>query len=327
MPPDFMNQAMHQQMPQMGPAMSPQPQPMAPSLTALNAMPPPPGNLPLGAFDLPSPAGPPLNPGAGQINPQMAPQQMPQQFPAQMPPQQMPQPLPFPPQPPQPPQPQPAPQQQAPAGFGHTYQQQQAQAQQQPGVVGGYNFNNPVAQPVQPVAGYGVVAPVQDPNPRIPTGNATIDAVEGLSNDQAMQMKNYIAMHKLSKEASDDFVNMAKKQIADQNESIAKGQIDRKQAVAEQKTKWHNEVISHPEFGGNNIRQTYSHVQQVLDQFFPEMKKEIDQTGGMIPSYFMLGLARTGKAAFPQAGFQNGAPMGAAGANNLSGDMLGASMY
>lgn len=128
-----------------------------------------------------------------------------------------------------------------------------------------------------------------------PKGEALFDE-SGLSKDQIIGIKNFVAANKLSKEAAQEYVALAKgfkTQVeAYEKERAAKIQ----QAAQKQKANWFNELKQDKDFGGQNFDANLKKVDVVLDRFFPNTKKELTTNKSMLPPSVMRDLQSLHKA-------------------------------
>lgn len=126
-------------------------------------------------------------------------------------------------------------------------------------------------------------------------GEALFDET-GLSKDQIIGIKNFVAANKLSKEAAAEYVNLAKGFKA-QVESYEKERATKiQQAAQKQKAEWFNELKQDKEFGGQNFDANLKKVDVVLDRFFPNTKKELTTKKSMLPPSVMRDLQSLHKA-------------------------------
>ncbi len=117
----------------------------------------------------------------------------------------------------------------------------------------------------------------------------------GLSKDQIIGIKNFIAANKLSKEAAAEYVALAKG-FKTQVETYEKErQAKLQEAAVKQKKEWYNSLKQDPEFGGQNFDANLKKVDIVLDRFMPETKKELTSRNGMLPPVVMKDLQRLHK--------------------------------
>jgi hypothetical protein len=128
-----------------------------------------------------------------------------------------------------------------------------------------------------------------------PKTEASFDEA-GLSKDQIIGIKNFIAANKLSKEAAAEYVNLAKG-FKTQVESYEKERTAKiQQNIEKRKSEWFNELKQDKEFGGQNFDVNLKKVDVVLDRFFPNTKKELTTNKSMLPPSTMRDLQALHKA-------------------------------
>lgn len=118
----------------------------------------------------------------------------------------------------------------------------------------------------------------------------------GLSKDQIIGIKNFIAANKLSKEAAQEYVALAKGFKAQVEAYQKEQQTKVQQAAQKQKQEWYNELKQDKEFGGQNFDVNLKRVDTVLDRFFPNTKKELTTRKSMLPPSVMRDLLSVHKA-------------------------------
>lgn len=118
----------------------------------------------------------------------------------------------------------------------------------------------------------------------------------GLSKDQIIGIKNFVAANKLSKEATQEYVALAKGFKA-QQEAYEKDRAAKiEQNAQKMKSDWFNELKQDKEFGGQNFDTSLKKVDVVLDRFFPNTKKDLTTKKGMLPPSIMRDLQSLHKA-------------------------------
>ena len=103
------------------------------------------------------------------------------------------------------------------------------------------------------------------------------DLPESIDKEKVLK---FATENKLSKEQ----VEAYKKFVKEETSSIEARQNE---AVKEQRSTWKKELMTDPEFGGENFDKNVDRVEKVLEKYMPNMKKVLTERGSMLPPYIM----------------------------------------
>lgn len=108
-------------------------------------------------------------------------------------------------------------------------------------------------------------------------------------SDIVKDLPDDIDKDKITKFALDNKLNKEQLQayaefIKEEGKSLEASQ---KEAVKAQRSEWKNELITDPEFGGENFDKNVDRVEKVLENYMPNTKKILTERGTMLPPYIM----------------------------------------
>lgn len=170
--------------------------------------------------------------------------------------------------------------------------------EEQQDAVSGYSENPPkVDDPPPPAAD-----PKKEEAPPKDEGLGYELEVKDLDPETAEQIKAFAKEHKLPESAAKAFVEMKKKEAADQAE------FEKQKTIAIQKVKagWHKELKEDKDFGGENFARNIHKVDKVLNHFMPETKKTLTEKGAMLPPYVMRDMSKIADRLFETENFVRG---------------------
>lgn len=121
---------------------------------------------------------------------------------------------------------------------------------------------------------------------------------EGFDKDV---VKKFATDNKFTKEQVEAYVEFAKADIEAQNAA-------NKQAIADQRKAWNEELKNDAEFGGDNFNKSIDTVEKFLDKHMPNMKKVLTERGSMLPPYIMKDFLKLSKVLNPTTNFEGGEP-------------------
>lgn len=147
--------------------------------------------------------------------------------------------------------------------------------------------------------------PKKDDGPPPPPPTDLDKKVEGLHKSFADKVKEQVARiqkkglpAEKEKELIDEAIADKKKEQADAQAWGEKAQRDQALAVQKQKAAWHKELKEDPDFGGEKYLTNISRGVKVLDEYLPELKKELTDNKQMLRPSVMRGLARIADALY-----------------------------
>lgn len=177
---------------------------------------------------------------------------------------------------------------------------------------------SPVTPVETPVTGYGkptvpavpaapVVPPVVDPaapvveeTPEQKTLKAIETEVSSLGDQyNKKNITDFAVANKLLPEQVKAYVDQIK---ASEAESIKANE----ERITAQRQAWNNELIADKDFGGANFDTSTHEVEQLIQKYMPNVKKQLTDKKGMLPPSFMKDLLTIAKALKPAAPFEGG---------------------
>lgn len=120
---------------------------------------------------------------------------------------------------------------------------------------------------------------------------AVPDAKE-LPKEDSQKIVDLAKAHKLPKEATEALLAQKKSEYQSFLSAQKESQEAYKKAVTEQKASWYKELQNDPEFGGEKLNKSLNRAEKVLQDFFPNTKKELTARKSMLPPYVMRDLAK-----------------------------------
>lgn len=114
----------------------------------------------------------------------------------------------------------------------------------------------------------------------------------GIADEDQKAIKEFVKTHKLSKEQAEALVNREKALYQLTEANAVKNKKEREKAALEQRASWKKELKEDPTFGGKNFAENVQKTNKVVEEFFPEMKKQLTKAGAMLPPYIMRDLVK-----------------------------------
>jgi hypothetical protein len=165
-----------------------------------------------------------------------------------------------------------------------------------------------------PVTGYGDEPPKVDDPPATPPVTPPAPPtdlekkLEGLNPGFLAIAKEQIDKLGLDGEKLDKFIEFKKQE---QKEAIDWVQHQKDETARQEKIRnagWHKELKEDPVFGGENFALNVSRGEKVLDEYLPELKKELTMAKQMLRPSIMRGLARLADQLYPDDNLVQGDP-------------------
>lgn len=122
--------------------------------------------------------------------------------------------------------------------------------------------------------------------------------VADLHADEIKLVEELAKTHKLTKEQATAVAEMRKADISAMNSIESKRLADQKTQVANLRSGWKTELQNDKVFGGANFAHSMKQAGTVLEKFFPETKKMLDEKKGMLPPSTMRDLQGIHKVLF-----------------------------
>ena len=162
-----------------------------------------------------------------------------------------------------------------------------------------------------PATGYGDEPPKEEPpkeDPKVEDENATDEeklkadineALGDLPERARDNISKFTLDNKMTKEQVENYVALVKSEDALAVKENAS-------QVAKQRSDWHSELKTDPEFGGENFDKNVDRVEKVLEKFMPNTKKVLTERGTMLPPYIMRDFLTLHKTLNPTTKLVNG---------------------
>jgi hypothetical protein len=159
----------------------------------------------------------------------------------------------------------------------------------------GYDDAPPATPPATPPAAKPEEKKADDP-PATDLGYKI--EVADLHADEIKIVEDLAKTHKLTKEQAVAVAEMRKLDIQALTKIEADAIETKKTQVAKLRSDWKNELVNDKSFGGTNFDTSMQQAGTVLDKFFPETKKMLDERKGMLPPSTMRDLQALHKTLF-----------------------------
>lgn len=152
----------------------------------------------------------------------------------------------------------------------------------------------------EPATGYGDEEPKVDEIPEPKEDKAPVEKdsslgfdldVKGLTDKLREQVVDFAKKHSLTKEAAQALVDQRREELTNLQKEIDRKQAEAKVEAQKVRANWHKELKADPKFGGENFSHNVKRVEKVLDQYLPNIKKRLTETGAALPPYIMRDLA------------------------------------
>lgn len=167
----------------------------------------------------------------------------------------------------------------------------------------------PAATDKKPIAGYDPDAPVDpatgkqaDP-PADPAKPAATPAADDLGfeldekdarPEDSKFVKEFAKKHKVSKEVAQALLDTKKAEAAEQAKRVQELEVERQKV----RKMWHKELKEDKDFGGEHFAHNVKQAEKVIEDFLPNVKKKLTESGSMLPPYIMRDLAAMAKTLY-----------------------------
>jgi len=118
-------------------------------------------------------------------------------------------------------------------------------------------------------------------------GDLKVDDKGELLDKEVTDILTFAKKHKLSQDVVNEMVDAKKTQISDDKAYDKKAKEDQVKAVKDMHSKWYTELKNDPDFGGENFRHNSKKVDKLVNEFMPNIKKQLTERGGLLPPYIM----------------------------------------
>lgn len=166
-----------------------------------------------------------------------------------------------------------------------------------------------------PVTGYEAepppvdepAAPPVDEPPKAPPTDLE-KKLEGLNQWNANKVKAAIEKIGLEGEKLDQFIEIRKGEQKEANAFMQRAAQEEARQDKLKKAAWHKELKEDPGFGGDKFLTNVTRGEKVLDEYLPELKKELTDAKQMLRPSVMRGLARLADQLWPDDQVVHGDP-------------------
>lgn len=166
-----------------------------------------------------------------------------------------------------------------------------------------------------PATGYGDKEPVvEDPPPADPPKDPPPPAtdldkqLEGLNKSFAEQVKKQITDLGLEGEARTKYIALKHQEQKDAIDWGKNQAAREKQEDQVRRQSWHKELKEDPAFGGDKFSVNITRSEKILDEYLPELKKELTDAKQILRPSVMRGLARLADQLYPDRKMVQGDP-------------------
>lgn len=169
----------------------------------------------------------------------------------------------------------------------------------------------PELKPEDALPGYGDdKKPVEEkpPTPPAPKEEVKLDYeinLETLPKEDADKLKEFAKKNGFSKEQAQAYADQRKAEIKSIADSQAEYQRERQAKV----NGWVNELKNDPNFGGDKYAHNVQQVGKVLQEFMPEFKKQLTESGIVLPPNAIRGFKKIAEALYETKSMVQGDPL------------------
>lgn len=175
----------------------------------------------------------------------------------------------------------------------------------------------PVAEPA---TGYGAEPPKVEPeapappalDPAVPPAEKTeLDKVleaATLPKEETAAIKEFATKHSMTPDQVKAYAELRKSELADAEKHAQEQVKAAERHKIEQRASWDKELREDSTFGGTNFSKSVQTAEKVLNDFFPNFKKKLTESKGMLPPYLMRDLAKLGETLYATPSLVQGEP-------------------
>lgn len=171
----------------------------------------------------------------------------------------------------------------------------------------------PAAAEKKPIAGYdpdapadpatGYLDPATGKAPETPAAPGVAPAADDLGfeldekdarPEDSKFVKEFAKKHKVSKEVAQALLDTKKAEAAEQAKRVQELEVERQKV----RKMWHKELKEDKDFGGEHFAHNVKQAEKVIEDFLPNVKKKLTESGSMLPPYIMRDLAAMAKTLY-----------------------------
>lgn len=156
----------------------------------------------------------------------------------------------------------------------------------------------PVEEVKEPVTGYDKEPVVEEPkddkkaDDKTPSDEFDIKEPGDLLPEDVKELKEFIKKHKVSKEVAQALVEQKKEEAKKIVASIEARKKEAELVAAKYKKAQFEELKADPAFAGDKFAASVKRSEKVIEEFFPNLKKELTKGKGLLPAYIMKDLVK-----------------------------------
>lgn len=132
---------------------------------------------------------------------------------------------------------------------------------------------------------------------------------DGLPKEDVQKIKEFAKANELTEKQLKAYGDLRRKEIGAIAAAEAKFAEDAVKAKAKVHFDWQTELKKDPVFGGDKYQANVTMVERLVQDFFPEYKKRLTDTGSMMPPYLMRDLAKLATSVYKTDNLVHGDPV------------------
>jgi hypothetical protein len=113
-----------------------------------------------------------------------------------------------------------------------------------------------------------------------------------IPKEELTGIKEFAKANEMSQKQVQAYIDRRAGQIKSFVEAQEKADKAAERQMKELRVSWHKELKDDPTFGGDKFDHNVKMVEKVLEEFFPNTKKELTKRGSMLPPYVMRDYAK-----------------------------------
>jgi len=151
--------------------------------------------------------------------------------------------------------------------------------------------------------------PADPPKTDDPPKDVELTNVEGLLPNELEGIKTFAKKHGVTQEVAQALVDLKQDEIKKLDDALEAGKVEQKANVERIKGEWHKELKDDPDFGGEKFASSIKKAEKVIEEYMPNLKKELTKHSRMLPPYVMRDLAKLAEHLYTNKPMVKGEPM------------------
>jgi len=132
---------------------------------------------------------------------------------------------------------------------------------------------------------------------------------EGLDEEDITEIKEFAKKHSVTNEVAQALADQRLADIKEYKQINSDQEAENERNKQAQRVAWHQELKADKDFGGEHFGHNIKQAEKVIDEFMPGLKKQLTDSGAMLPPYVMRDLAKMATHLYSTAALdQGGAP-------------------